>query len=61
LEQDWEQMRREAVGVFEEEMCRAMVAKQLVLRDNGKIWKAFLPVDLEFYGKWSKRAKKELI
>jgi hypothetical protein len=54
-------MRREAVGVFEEEMCRAMVAKQLVLRDNGKIWKAFLPVDLEFYGKWSKRAKKELI
>jgi hypothetical protein len=54
-------MRREAVGVFEEEMCRAMVAKQLAVLDNGRIRKAFLLVDLEFYNKWSKRAKKELI
>jgi hypothetical protein len=54
-------MRREAMGVFMAEMCRAVVAEQLVLLDDRRIWKAFLPVDLEIYSKWSKRAKKELI
>jgi hypothetical protein len=54
-------MRREAVGVFLAEMYKAMVAEQLALLDDQKIWKAFLPVDLEIYSKWSKRMKKELI
>jgi hypothetical protein len=46
------------VGVVEEVRCKAVVAKQLVLVDDGRIWKALLPVDLKFHGKWSKRAKK---
>ena len=49
------------MGVFLAEMCRIGMAEQLALLDNWKIWKAFLPVDLEIYNKWSKRAKKELI
>ena len=54
-------MKKEVVGVFEEEMCMAVVAKQLALLDNERIQKAFLLVDLEFYSKWSKRTKNELI
>jgi hypothetical protein len=53
-------MRREAVVVFEEEMCKEVVAEQLALLDDGRIWKAILPVDLEYHGRLSKRVEKKV-
>jgi hypothetical protein len=38
--------------------CRAVVAEQLALEDDGRNWKAMLPVDLEVHGKWFTRAKQ---
>jgi hypothetical protein len=53
-------MRREAMAVFEEEMCKEVVAEQLALLDDGRIWKAILPVDLEYHGRLSKRVGKKV-
>jgi hypothetical protein len=44
--------------MFEEVRCMAVVAKQLVQEDDGRVRKALLPVDLEVHGKWFKKAKK---
>jgi hypothetical protein len=53
-------MRREAVAVFEEKMCKEVVAEQLALLDDGRIRKAILLVDLEYHGRLSKRVEKEV-
>jgi hypothetical protein len=54
-------LRREAVAVFEEEMCKEVVAEQLALLVVGTIRNAILPVDLECHGRLSKRVEKKLI
>jgi hypothetical protein len=53
-------MRREAMGVFEEEMCKVVVAEQLALLDDGRIRKEIVLVDLEYHCRWYKRAEKEI-
>jgi hypothetical protein len=53
-------MKMEALAVFEEEMCKEVVVEQLALLDNGRIWKAILPIDLEYHGRLSKRVGKKV-